>query len=259
MTLRRRDLISLLGGAAAWPLAARAAAAGTSVIGFLHPASLDGQASFLAAMRQGLNDFGYAEGGNLAIEYRWGENHADRLPALAADLVRRQVAVIVTGATPAALAAKAATQTIPIVFVLGSDPVEIGLVASLNRPGGNLTGVTNLANTLVAKRLSLLSQLVPDAATLGMLSNPNNPNAEADTREGQLAAAPLGRKVIVLKAGTEGEIEAAYVALVRQKVDALFVDVDPFFTRSALSLSHWRRNMRFLRPTQHAILLPLGA
>jgi putative ABC transport system substrate-binding protein len=230
--MKRREFIALLGGAATWPRAARGQQPpAIRTIGFLHPASLDSQESFLAAMRQGLGDTGYTEGRNLAIEYRWGDHREDRLPALAADLVRHQAAVIVTGATPAALAAKAATQTIPIVFILGSDPVKIGLVASLNHPGGNVTGITNLANVLVGKRLSLLSELVPKAVTLGMLINPSNPNAESDVAEAQSAAATLGRRLFIVRAGSEDDLQTAFDALAVERVDALFVDVDPFFTR----------------------------
>jgi putative ABC transport system substrate-binding protein len=230
--MKRRDVITLLGGATLWPLAARAQQAGQPVIGFLHSGSLEEQADlFLAAMRRGLSDGGYVEGRNLSIEYRWGEGHADRLPALAADLVRRQVGAIVTGATPAALAAKSATRTVPIVFILGSDPVEIGLVASLSRPGGNLTGVTNLGNVLVAKRLNLLSELVGGTGALGMLINPSNPNAESDLRQAQAASAALGRELFVARAGAESEIEPAFAALAERRVGALFVDVDPSFTR----------------------------
>jgi putative ABC transport system substrate-binding protein len=229
--MKRREFITLVGGVAAWPFPALAQQPVVRVVGFLHPDSPDSQAPALAAMRQGLSETGYVEGRNLAIEYRWGEGHADRLPALAAELVRRQVAVIVTGATLASLAAKAATQTIPIVFVLGSDPVEFGLVASLNRPGGNLTGMTFLANSLVAKRLDLLIDLVPKAATLGMLVDPSNPNAASDTRQAETATAALGRKLIVVGAGTESAIEMAFAAFAQQRIDALFVDIAPFFTR----------------------------
>jgi putative tryptophan/tyrosine transport system substrate-binding protein len=229
--VRRREFVALLGGAAAWPVTARAQQPVVPVIGFLHLDSPDSQAPALAAMRQGLSETGYVEGRNLAIEYRWGEGHADRLPALAADLVRRHVAVIVTGATLASLAAKAATQTIPIVFALGSDPVEFGLVASLSRPGGNLTGMTSLANSLVPKRLGLLIDLVPKAAKVGMLVDPSNPNAASDTRQAESATAALGRKLIVVQAGTESAIEMAFAAFAQQRVDALFVDIAPFFTR----------------------------
>jgi putative ABC transport system substrate-binding protein len=230
--VRRRDIITLIGGAAAWPFAARAQQPSAPVLGFLHAGFLEEQQeTFLAGMRQGLGEGGYVEGRNLSIEYRWAEGHADRLSAMAAELVRRQVAVIVTGATPAAIAAKAATATIPIVFILGSDPVEIGLVASLSRPGGNLTGVTNLGNALVAKRLNLLSELAGRGGPLGMLINPSNPNAESDVRQAQSAAAALRRELFVARASAESEIEPAFAVLVEHRVGALFVDVDPSFTR----------------------------
>jgi putative ABC transport system substrate-binding protein len=229
--MNRREIFALLGGAAMLPVTARAQQAATRLIGFLHSGLESALVPQVDVIRRTLSETGYVEGRNLKIEYRWGEDHADRMPAMAADLVRRQVAVIVTGATPAALAAKAATQTIPIAFILGADPVKLGLVASLNRPGGNLTGVTFLANTLVAKRLDLLAELVPKAGTLGMLSKPNNPNVESDLEQAQSAAAARGLKLIVVRAVTEADIELAFVTFVQQRVGALFVDVDPFFTR----------------------------
>jgi putative tryptophan/tyrosine transport system substrate-binding protein len=226
--MRRREFISLLGGVAAWPLAARAQQP-MPVIGFLNSATLAGEAERLAAFRQGLKENGFVEGQNVVIELRSAEGQFDRLPALAADLVRRQVNVLVANTTASALAAKPATSTLPIVFVTGGDPVELGLVASLNRPGGNLTGVSFLVNKLVAKRLELLSELAPGTTALGMLVDPNNPNAQADTKDAQAAAAALGRKLVVAEAGTESEIEAAFAALLQQRVSARLVGAHVLF------------------------------
>jgi putative tryptophan/tyrosine transport system substrate-binding protein len=228
--MRRREFISLLGGAAAWPVAAHAQQPTMPVIGFLHSASPDGYASYLAGFRQGLKDAGYVEGRNVAIEYRWAEGQYDRLPALAADLINRKVVVIVaTGGDPSALAAKAATATIPIVFNSGSDPVKLGLVAGLNRPGGNVTGVSLLSFTLIAKQLELLCELVPTAATVAFLVNPNNPNTVGRTREMQETAHTMGRQLHTVSAVTEAELEPAFAA-VRRHAGALFVPPDPFFT-----------------------------
>jgi putative ABC transport system substrate-binding protein len=226
---KRREFITLFGGALAWPMAARAQQPAMPVIGFLNSATLKGEAERLAAFRQGLKESGFVEGQNVVIEYRSAEGQFNRLPELAADLVRRQVNVLVANTTASALAAKPATSTLPIVFVTGGDPVELGLVGSLNRPGGNATGVSFLVNKLMAKRLELLSELVPGTAAFGMLVDPNNPNAEADTKDAQAAAAALGRKLVVAKAGAESEIEAAVAALVQQRVSALLVGAHVLF------------------------------
>jgi putative ABC transport system substrate-binding protein len=226
--MRRRDFITLLGGATvAWPLAARAQA--VPVIGFLHSASLADLRHLVAAFREGLKEAGFVEGRNVAIEQRWAEYQYDRLPELAADLVRRQVAVMFAGSFPAVRAAKAATTTIPIVFTMGGDPVEDGLVASLSRPGGNVTGVTLFFGELLAKRLELLRELVPGARVIGVLLNPNNPNAEARSREVQAAARAIGRQIHVANAASENEIESSFATFVQEGAKALLIGDDPFF------------------------------
>jgi putative tryptophan/tyrosine transport system substrate-binding protein len=225
--MKRREFISLLGGAAApsflWPLAARAQQPAMPVIGILNNQTLDSEAGRLAAIRQGLKETGFVEGQNATIEYRFADGHADRLPDLAAELVRRRVTVLVANTTPPAHAAKAATATIPIVIVAGVDPVEVGLVASFNRPGANVTGVTFLVNKLVAKRLELLCEVVPGPAPIGMLADRSNPNAEGDVRDAQAAAVVLGRTLHVAKVATESELDTAFAALVQQRVAALFI------------------------------------
>jgi putative tryptophan/tyrosine transport system substrate-binding protein len=229
--MKRREFIVLLGGAAiAWPLAARAQQPAMPVIGFLSSRSPDESKHLVAAFRTGLQASGYVEGQNVGIEYRWAEGQYDRLPELAADLVRRGVAVLVTtGGEPSALAAKEATSTIPIVFTVGGDPVKVGLVASLSRPGGNATGVSLLTTAPEAKRLGLLNEVVPNAAVFGVLINPNYQEAEAQSREVQDAARAIGRQVQIANAGNDRELEAAFAALVQQRVPALLVSADPFF------------------------------
>jgi putative ABC transport system substrate-binding protein len=233
--MRRRDFIILLVGAmAAWPLAARAQQKAMPVMGVLNtgsPGPSSSSAPLMAAFRQGLSETGYVEGQNVAIEYRWAEGHYDRLPALAADLVGRKVDVIVsTGGTPTALAAKSATSTIPIVFRSGDDPVELGLVASLARPGGNLTGVSMLTDELTPKRLELLSELVPQAGVIALLVNPNNRNAERIIRDGPEAARAKGVRLTILKAGSASEIDTAFATFVPLHGGALAVSADPFLT-----------------------------
>jgi putative ABC transport system substrate-binding protein len=229
--MRRRELIILLGNAAlAWPLAGRAQQRAVPVIGYLS-SGLPGPAAPLeAAFLQGLGETGYVEGQNVAIEYRWAEGSYDRLPAMAADLVGRKVDVIVAGGIPAALAAKSATSTIPIVFSGIGDPVGTGLVASLARPGGNLTGISEMTTDLMAKRLELLSELVPQATVIALLVNPNNPNAKPYLREAQEAGRTKGVQLPILKASNESEIEAAFGTLVQLHASALIVVPDAFFS-----------------------------
>jgi putative tryptophan/tyrosine transport system substrate-binding protein len=228
--MKRRTFITLLGSAAAWPLAARAQQRPIPVIGFLGPTSSTGYAPYVAAFRQGLGAGGFIDGKDVAIEYRWADDQPDRLPTLAAELVRRPVAIIATvGATAAALAAKQATTTIPIVFAVGADPVKLGLVASMNRPGGNVTGVSFLSNALGAKRLELLCELVPSAAVIGVLANPSNPNALSDVRDVEAAAISLGRSVEIVQAGAERDLDVALAGLVERRVAALLVLPDALF------------------------------
>jgi len=230
--MKRRDFIALLGGAAAWPLAARAQQKAMPVIGVLSSTSPGTLAASLAAFRQGLSETGYVEGQNLTIEYRWAEGRYDRLPALAADLVSRKVDLIVaSGALPSALAAKNATSTIPIVFTGVGDPVGVGLVASLARPGGNLTGFDLMSTELMPKRFELLSELVPQARAMALLVNPNYANTERIIREVQEAARGRGVQLHILKAGTESEIDAAFALLVELHAGALLAGADPFFNR----------------------------
>jgi putative tryptophan/tyrosine transport system substrate-binding protein len=236
--VKRREFIALLGGAAAaWP--ARAQQRAMPVIGCLYTASRDGSAVLVGAFRQGLKETGYVEGENVAIEYRWADNQGDRLPALAAELVRQRVAVILAmGGIRAVSAAKAATTTIPIVFVIAEDPVKLGLVASLARPGGNLTGINFLSAEVAAKRLELLREMVPRAARVAVLVNPTGPTPEVTAMDVQAAATALGVQIQVLQASTSREIDFAFAVLARERPDALFVGTDPFFTVRRMQLTH---------------------
>jgi putative tryptophan/tyrosine transport system substrate-binding protein len=230
--MNRREILALLGGAATWPHVAYAQQPAMPVIGFLGSESPDLFADRVRAFRQGLRETGYVEGQSVTIEYRWAEGHYDRLPALAADLARHKAAVIATaGASFAALAAKAATTTIPIVFQVGSDPVSVGLVASLNRPGGNITGVTTLARELDLKRLELLHELVPTAATIALLVNPTNPSPSSDYEQIlQAAARTFGLQLHVLHASTERDFDTVFATLVQMRGAGLVIASDPFFT-----------------------------
>jgi len=225
--MRRREFITLLGGAAAWPVVARAQQSAMPVIGWLGVRSPSQAPHFVDAFRQGLKEIGFLDGQNVVIELHSAEDHVDRLPALVAELVRRPVAVIV-GNNPAALAAKAATSTVPIVFAYGGDPVQDGLVTSLNRPGGNVTGVVFISGVLGPKRLELLRQLVPKAKTIGLLVNPNNPNTEAERRDVQAAAQAIGQQLIILDVSSESEIEPAFATFVQRGAGALLVGTGAF-------------------------------
>jgi putative ABC transport system substrate-binding protein len=242
--MKRRAFITLVGGAAAaWPLAARGQQAAMPVIGFLGVASPDLWASRVRAFHQGLSETGTVEGRNVAIEYRWAEGRNDRFPELAADLVRRQVTVIALGGVPAALAAKSATTTIPIVFQMGADPVEAGLVASLNRPGGNITGITSLNVEIGPKRLELLHELVPTATVVALLVNPSNPVAETQARNHQAAARTLGLELHVLHASTEGDFDNVFATLAQLQARGLVIGNEGLFNArserlAALALRH---------------------
>jgi putative tryptophan/tyrosine transport system substrate-binding protein len=229
--MRRREFISLLGGAAVWPVTARAQQPAMPVVGYLNSGSPDLDTNLGRAFRQGLSETGYVGGRNVTIEYRSAEDHIDRLPALADELVRRPVTVVVASGVLATAAVKAATTAIPIVFNMGVDPVERGFVVSLNRPGRNLTGVTTLGGELGPKRLELLHEVVPGAAIIGALVNPTNPNAETLSRDTQAAARTLGLQVHVLNASTEGDIDTAFATLVQLRAGALMIGADASFNR----------------------------
>jgi putative ABC transport system substrate-binding protein len=230
--MRRREFITLLGGAAAaWPVAARAQQQAMPVIGFLHTQSPEQFPDFLNAFRKGLSELGFVENRNLAIEYRWAKGNYDLLPALTAELIARPVAVIATGGGAiSAQAAKAATSSIPIVFVSGGDPVQLGLVVSLNRPGGNVTGVSPFVNVLGAKRLELLLEIVPSVNAIGVILNPRHPEGDKTVRDVTEAGRSLGQTIHVITAGSEDEIDAAFADLAKLPVGAIIVATDPFFT-----------------------------
>jgi len=251
--MKRREFITLLGGAAAaWPLSARAEQAGMPVIGFLNSQSPDGYTERLRGFRQGLKEAGFIEGENVAIEYRWAENQLDRLPTLATDLVRRRVAVVVALGSPnLAMVAKAATTTIPIVFIVGEDPVRFGLVASLARPGGNITGINLFNNEINAKRLTLLRELIPTAVGAAVLVNPTNASiAETTARDVETAAHALGLRLQVHNAGTSREIDATFATFAGERPDALFVAGDPFYNSRRVHLVHLASHHRL--PTIYA-------
>jgi len=237
--MRRRELITLLGGAAAWPLAARAQQAAMPVIGFINGGFAEGYTTERAAFLSGLDEAGYVDGRNVTIEYRWAEGQTDRLPTLANDLVQRQVAVIAATSTPAALAAKAATKTIPIVFETGADTVQLGLVASLNEPGSNITGITQTNLEVSPKRLELLHEIMPAARVMALLVNPRNPAvAEATTNQMQAAARMLGLDLQVLHASNDDEVEAAFAKAAQMHTSAVVMSAgDPFFTSQARPLA----------------------
>jgi putative ABC transport system substrate-binding protein len=236
--MRRREFLGVLGGATAWPLAARAQQPAPPVIGFLHPGSPEGYAKYWDGFRKGLGEAGYVEGRNVAIEYRWGHGESGRLPELVADLISRPVTVIVApGSVAAAVAAKAATATIPIVFVIGADAVESGLVVSLNRPGGNVTGISSMNNGLAAKQLGLLHQLLHRDARFAVLVNPSNPQSQFVIKEVQAAASAMGQQLEMLTATTKRDISPAFSGAVQKRADALLISTDPLFTTRPVQLA----------------------
>jgi len=250
--MRRREFITLLGGAAAaWPVAASAQQPAMPVIGFLGSQSTDAIPDYLRALRQGLKEAGYVEGENIAIEYRWADNQVDRLPALAAELVHRRVALIVGGGGPSSMAAGRATASIPVVFLVAEDPVRLGLVVSLARPGGNATGVNFFSAELAAKRLELLRELVPGAARIAVLINPTETAiAAANLRDVEAAARAMSLEIRVLNASTRDEVDAAYAALARDRPDALFISSGPFFSDRRVQMAHLAT--RYALPAIHA-------
>jgi putative tryptophan/tyrosine transport system substrate-binding protein len=250
----RRELIALLGSTAVvvWPLVARAQQPTMPVIGFLHPGLPEANAKYVAGFRKGLDEMGYVEGRNVAIEYRWGHGEIDRLPELAANLISRPVTVIVTpGSVAAALAAKTATATIPIVFVVGADPVETGLVVSLNRPGGNVTGISSMNVGLGAKQLGLLNQLLHREARFAVLVNPSNPQSQSTITDVQAAAAAIGQQLEILTATTKRDISPAFSAAVQKRADALLISADPLFTSRPVQLATLAA--RHAMPTVYAL------
>jgi putative ABC transport system substrate-binding protein len=244
-TLKRREFITLLGGATAWPLAARAQQPATPVVGFLRSTTAAGSVHLVGAFRQGLNEAGFVEGQNVAVEYRWADDQDDRIPGMAAELVRRQVAVIVANGI-AVSAVKTATTTIPIVFTTGFDPVRTGLVASLSRPGGNVTGVVFTTTDLAAKQLGLLHELVPKAAIIAVLGDPHQPELEAELREIEAASRAIGREILIVKAASEGELNAAFATVVQGGARALLVRGSPLFNT--------RRRQIVALAARHALL-----
>jgi len=255
--MKRREFITVLGGAAAWPLAARAQQAGMPVVGFLHQGASRGNAPSLNAFRHGLQDSGFVEGHNMKLELRWADGKYDQLPALATDLVRRQPVAIAAALLPAVQAVKAATATIPIVFISGSDPIETGLVTSLNRPSENVTGVSLFSVPLIAKRLELLHEVVPAATVVAVLVNPSNPNAQANERGIETAARAIGLRIEFIKASSDGDFEVAF-ATSRGQAEAVLVSADGFFASRrdqlvALAARHAIPTMYFQRE-----FVPLG-
>jgi putative ABC transport system substrate-binding protein len=251
LSIRRREFITLLGGAAvARPVAARAQQPAMPVVGFLNSGSAAEWAHLVAAFKEGLNEVRYVEGRNVAVEYRWAQGQNDRLPGLAADLIRRQVAVIVAFGPPAAVAAKAATATIPIIFVVGTDPIDLGLVASISRPTSNLTGLNIFSEVLTPKRQELLHELVPTAPLVAMLVNPTSAQTESELRDVQAAADKLGQQVRIFNVGTDREIDLAFATAIDQRLGGLLVQTDQFFTG--------RRDQLVLLTTRHAIPTVFG-